>query len=69
MIASTIGLSVIAMVAIIVMQVNGVDMSGGVLPAIAILPGVGLPVAFLFIIVFVVVTIIRRSRAAKDAHE
>ena len=69
MIASTIGLSILAMVAIIAMQVNGVDMSTGVLPAIAILPGIALPIAFLLIIAFVVVTIVRRSRAAKDAHE
>lgn len=69
MIASTIGLSILAMVAIIVMQVNGVDMSDGALPAIAILPGIGLPIAFLLIIIFLVVTIFRRSRAAKDAHE
>jgi len=69
MIASTIGLSIFAMVAVIVMQVNGVDMSVGVLPGIAILPGIGLPIAFLLIIIFLVVTIIRRSRAAKDAHE
>lgn len=64
MIASVAGLSILAMVAILIASASGADTSEGPWLPIAVLPTIGLPIAFVLIIVFAVVGIIRRRRIA-----
>ena len=69
MIASAIGLAFLAIVAILIANMAGVDTSQGVWLTVLVLPPIGLIFGVLLIIAFVVVSAIRRSRAARDdAH-
>lgn len=67
MIASSIGLSLIAIVVNLIITGLSVDKDSGVWPVIVILPTIGLPIGFILIIVLLVLSMISRSRAAKDA--
>jgi hypothetical protein len=69
MVASSIGLSLIAFFTVVIATATGVrDFTTGVWPIVIVLPMVGLPIGFLLIIVVLVMTFIRRSRDAKDAR-
>ena len=67
MIASSIGLSLIAIVVNLIITGLSVDKDSGVWAVIVILPTIGLPIGFILIIVLLVLSMISRSRAAKDA--
>ena len=67
MAASSLGLSLISIIAIMIAAVQNVDFTQGIWSTVAVLPLIGLPFAFLLIIAFFIVTAIRRSRAAEDA--
>lgn len=70
MVASVIVLSLASFVALIAGTAAGmgpVDFATGIWPAVTILPLIGLPIGFVLIIVLLVVSVIRRGRAAKDA--
>lgn len=67
-IGSVAGISVLAIIAVFVGNLTGVDLSGGVWPSIAALPLVGLTLAFVLIIVFTVARIVRTRRAAEDGR-
>lgn len=62
MIASVGGLSLLAIVAILIASVSKLDTSEGPWLMIAVLPTIGLPIAFLLIIVFAILAIVRRRR-------
>lgn len=62
MAVSAAGLSVLAILANIVAGLAGIDRSGGAWPVVVVLPLVGLPIAFLFVIAFTVVSFLRRRR-------
>jgi hypothetical protein len=64
MIAGIGGLSVLAIIAIIIASVADVNTSEGPWLPIAVLPTFGLPVAFVLIVVFAIVSIVRRRRIA-----
>jgi hypothetical protein len=67
MVASSIGLAVLAIIALAVAGAAGVDTREGLWLTVFALPPVGLTFGVIFIIAFVVVTAIQRSRAARDA--
>ena len=67
MIASSIGLALLAIVAIIIGQLAGVNTREGIWLTVLVLPPIGLIFGVLLLIAFVVVSAIRRSRAARDA--
>ena len=69
MIASIAGLSVVAIVAIIVASLTRADTSEGPWLLIAVLPTLGLPIAFVLIIVLAVIAIVRRRRLANGAGD
>ena len=69
MIATIAGLSVVAIAAIIVASLAKVDTSEGPWLPIAVLPSIGLPIAFVLIIVFAVLAIVRRRRLANGARD
>ena len=67
MIASSAGLSVVAIAAVFIAQLSGVtDFSGGAWPTARILPLIGLPIAFVLIIALLVVSVVRRRRLDSD---
>jgi hypothetical protein len=68
MVASAIGLSIIAIIAVIAGTGFGVtDFDEGVWPVLIVLPSIGLPLGLLLLIALVIVIVVRKSRAAKDA--
>jgi hypothetical protein len=66
MIASSAGLSIVAIIATIVASFARVDVNQGVWPVIVVLPFLGLTIALVLIIVFVVVSVVRRRRLARE---
>jgi surface polysaccharide O-acyltransferase-like enzyme len=67
MIASSFGISVLAMIAVFIGRNAGIDFSSGPLLTVTVLPFVGLVLAAVLIIARIVVILVKRSRAAKDA--
>jgi hypothetical protein len=66
MIASVAGVSIVAIIAVFIANAAGVDLSGGIWPAVAAFPLVGLTLAFVLIVVFTVVRVVRLRRDAAD---
>ena len=62
MIASIAGLSIIAIIAVIVAGASQADTSGSIWLTIKVFPAIGLIVAFVLIVVFAIVSILRRRR-------
>ena len=68
MLASAIGLSVLAIIAILAATGLGVrDFDEGIWPVVIILPSIGFPIGILLLIALVIVSARRKSRAARDA--
>jgi len=68
MLASAIGLSILAIIAILVGTGVGVrDFDEGIWPVIIMLPNIGFPLGIILLVVLVVVSARRKSRAARDA--
>lgn len=65
MIASAAGLSIISIVATIIARVSGIDTREGVWLTIAVLPFIGLAIALVLIIVFLIVSVVRRRGLAR----
>jgi len=69
MVASAVGLSILAFVAIIIGTASGVrDFGAGFWPVVFILPLIGLPIGLVLIIVLIIVSGLRRGREAGDAR-
>ena len=64
MIASAAGLSIVAIVATIIAGFARIDVNQGIWPTIVVLPFVGLTIAFVLIIAFLIVTVVRRPPVA-----
>lgn len=69
MIAGIGGLSLIAIIAILVVSLSNADSSEGPWLLIAVFPTIGLPIALLLIIVLTVIAITRRRRIAREQGE
>ena len=67
MVASSIGLAILGIIATLIAANAGVDTNVGIWLTIKVLPAVGLILGVLFLIAYVVASGIRRSRAARDA--
>lgn len=67
MVASIGGLSVVAILAVIVGNLAGIrDYSGGVWPLAVVLPAIGLPVTATLLIVFFVLRALHQRRLSRD---
>ena len=73
MVASVVGLSILAFLAVIIATAMGVGhndgFSRGFWPPIFILPLYGLPIGFVLIIVLIISAGVRRSREARRDRE
>ncbi len=67
MAAAVIGLSVLAILAVLIAGAAGISTGTGIWVAIALLPLIGLPVGLLLIIAFIVVNAVNRSRHARSS--
>lgn len=67
MIASSAGLAFVAVVLVLVADFAGWDTASGIWPVVLVLPIVGLPIAFLLIIAFLIVSATRRRRPQNGA--
>ena len=68
-VASVGGLSIVAILAMLIARMNAVNTGKGIWLTVTVLPGIGLPVALILLIVFIVLTTVRRARLARDAAE
>jgi 1,4-dihydroxy-2-naphthoate octaprenyltransferase len=69
MVAATIGLSVLAFLAVIVGTLLGVrDFGSGLWPTIIFLPLIGLPIGLVLMIVLLVLNMRRRARDARGSR-
>ncbi len=66
MIASVAGVAILGIVAVFVANLSGTELDAGPWPAIAVVPLVGLTLAFVLIVVLTVVRIVRLRRDAGD---
>lgn len=66
MIASVGGLSLLAMIVVMVASMLGETEFGGAWPIVRLLPTLGLPIALLLIIAFMIVFALRRRRIERD---
>ena len=68
MLASAIGLSILAIIAILVGTGVGVrDFDEGIWPVVIMLPNVGFPIGIILLVALVLVSARRKSRSARDA--
>ncbi len=65
MIAAVAGISIIAIASTMIASVSGAAMSDGVWPAAVLVGYFGLPLAFLLIVAFIIVSSVRRRRIAR----
>lgn len=65
--AAVAGLSVLSIIALLIGGLNRIDTSSGIWLTIKVLPAIGLPLALVLLLVFIVLTAVRRSRLARDA--
>ncbi len=68
-VASVAGISILSLVALFIGRAVNVSFAGGAWPAVATLPGIGLPLTLIGLIIFIVITTVRRVRLARDAGE
>ena len=68
MFAGVILLSVISLILTLIGGAVGADPTSGVWPVILVLPLPGLTIAVVLLVALLVVTAVRRSRAARDAR-
>lgn len=66
MIASAAGLSGVAIVAIIIASFARIDTNAGLWLTVKVLPLIGLALAAVLLLVFVILAVARRSRLARD---
>lgn len=70
MVASAIGLSIIAFLAVIIATAAGLkaeQFAAAPWPTIIVLPAIGLPLGLIALIVLIVISGLRRGREARDA--
>ncbi|MGN6272041.1 MAG: hypothetical protein ACTHMQ_03015 [Protaetiibacter sp.] len=65
MILAIIAISLLAIITTMLAAGSGAEMSGGIWPSLMLIGYIGLPIAFLLILTFLIVSV-RRRRAARD---
>lgn len=68
MVASAMGLAILAILSLLIANLAGVDTTQGIWLTILVLPPIGLTLGVAFVIAFLVVSAVRRSRTARDAR-
>ena len=63
---SLLRLAVLAIVVLLIGSAAGLDMSGGIWVVVLVIPLIALPIGLLFIIAFIIVSGVRRSRESSS---
>jgi hypothetical protein len=66
-VGSIAGLSVLSIIALLIGAINKVDTTSGIWLTIKVLPAIGLPLALVLLLTFIVLTTVRRNHLAHDA--
>jgi hypothetical protein len=66
-IGGILGVSVLAIAVLLIAKASGAAISGMLWATIAVLPLIGLPLGVLLVIVFLILSTVRRRRLAPDA--
>jgi hypothetical protein len=66
--ATVLGLSVLALIVVLVLAATGVQLGGQAFAVLTLLPLIGMPIGVLLIIAFMVAVGTRRSRESRDAR-
>ena len=69
MVAGIAGISLLSIIAILIATASDVNTSEGPWLPIAVFPMLGLPVALVLIVVFAVISVVRRRRIARDGGQ
>jgi hypothetical protein len=64
--AAIAGLTVVALIVLLVGRATGAHIDQGIWPVIAVLPGIGIPLTLVVLIVFIVLMVLRSRRLAAD---
>jgi len=67
MAASSIGLAILGILALLIVNLGGIDVTLQVRALLTVLPAIGLTLGVLFAIGFVIASAVRRTRESKDA--
>ena len=67
MAASSIGLAILGILALIIVNVTRAEPPLQIRALLTVLPAIGLTLGVLFAIAFIIVSAVRRTRAARDA--
>ena len=67
MAASSIGLAILGILGLIIVGVTRADLPLQIRALLTVLPAIGLTLGVLFAIAFIIVSAVRRTRAARDA--
>ncbi len=65
---AVIGLSLLAIVAVLIAGAAGIATGSGIWVTVSILPLIGLPIGLLLLIAFIVVSAVKRSRQNRSAR-
>ncbi|MCI2959573.1 hypothetical protein MN032_17960 [Agromyces atrinae] len=71
MVAATVGLSVLAIIASLIGQLAGLTRDGmteGIWPAVIMLPLIGLPIGFVLLVALLITNGVRRARQARQGE-
>jgi len=60
------GLTVLDLVVLLIARVAGADFRQGIWTVVAVLPGIGIPILFIALVVFIVLMVLRARRLAAD---
>lgn len=66
MAGTTVGLAVLAIIALLIGSAAGLDLSGGFWVVVLVIPLIALPIGLLLIIAFIIVSGVRRSRESSS---
>lgn len=70
MVAATVGLSILAFLAVIIGTAAGVqreEFGEGIWPVVVMLPWIGLPLGILLLVALLITSSVRRMRASKES--
>jgi hypothetical protein len=65
--ATVIGLSVLALIAVLIIAGTGAQLDQSLFTTVRLIPLIGLPIGALLIVAFVIATGVRRQREVRDA--
>lgn len=67
MVAGIVGISLLCIIAVLIGSAAGAIDGSGAWPVVLVLPGIGLPIGFVLLVVLLILSALRRRRESADA--